>query len=102
MRKENLWHRASFIFVINTKNELLVQKRTMIKDYCPGFYDLASAGGVVGAGEDDDISAERELEEELGLTGFKLDRLFTFKHEVTDNRVFGNFYIVKDFDPDKQ
>ena len=24
MRKENLWHRASFIFVINTKNELLV------------------------------------------------------------------------------
>ena len=28
----------------------------MIKDYCPGHYDLASAGGVVGAGEDDDIS----------------------------------------------
>ena len=102
MRKENLWHRASFIFVINTSNELLVQKRTMIKDYCPGFYDLASAGGVVDAGEDDDVSAERELEEELGLIGYKLSKLFTFKHEVADNRVFGNFYIVSGFDPEKQ
>ena len=42
----------------------------MKKDYCPGFIDLA-AGGVIGAGEDEDISAIREVEEELGITNPK-------------------------------
>ena len=32
----------------------------MKKDYCPGFIDLA-AGGVIGAGEDEDLSAIREI-----------------------------------------
>ena len=36
----------------------------MLKDYCPGYFDLVT-GGVVGAGEDDDLSASRELAEEL-------------------------------------
>ena len=44
MRAKKLWHRASYVFVINDKNEVLVQKRTMIKDYCPGYFDLASGG----------------------------------------------------------
>ena len=39
----------------------------MQKDYCPGFIDLA-AGGVVGMAEPDvDMSAAREVEEELGI-----------------------------------
>ena len=39
----------------------------MTKDYCPGYFDLSSCGGVVDAGEDDQIGAEREMFEELGL-----------------------------------
>ena len=46
---------------------MLVQKRSMTKDYCPGYFDLSSCGGVVDAGEDDQIGAEREMFEELGL-----------------------------------
>jgi 8-oxo-dGTP pyrophosphatase MutT (NUDIX family) len=39
----------------------------MQKDYCPGFIDLA-AGGIVGMEDKDvDISAAREVEEELGI-----------------------------------
>ena len=38
----------------------------MQKDYCPGYFDLVT-GGVVAASEDDDVSAQRELEEELGV-----------------------------------
>ena len=41
--------------------------RSARKDYCPGYFDLASAGGVVDAGEDDHAGAARELSEELGL-----------------------------------
>ena len=39
----------------------------MIKDYCPGCYDLTT-GGVFGPKEDVTENAVRELEEETGLT----------------------------------
>jgi 8-oxo-dGTP pyrophosphatase MutT (NUDIX family) len=46
-----------------------VQKRSMQKDYCPGYIDLA-AGGVVGMEDTDvDESAKREVQEELGVEG---------------------------------
>jgi len=45
--------------VINSKKEFIVQKRSMLKDYCPGYLDLA-AGGVVGAEENEDENALRE------------------------------------------
>ena len=50
MRKQNLFHRSSFIFVINEYGKYLVQKRTSCKDYCPDYYDIAT-GGVVQFGE---------------------------------------------------
>jgi len=68
MRKEALWHRASYIFITNDEGKFCIQKRTDTKDYCPGFYDLVT-GGVVDFGEDDDVSASRELAEELGIEG---------------------------------
>ena len=59
MRRDSLWHRASFVFVITDKKhgeKLLVQKRTMKKDQCPGYFALAH-GGVVGEGEESDVNA---------------------------------------------
>jgi isopentenyldiphosphate isomerase len=66
VRAENLWHRASYIFVYNSDGEFYVQKRSMKKDYCPGYFDLAN-GGVMGADETDEENAKRELEEEIGI-----------------------------------
>ena len=60
MRENLLWHRASYVYIVTTSGKLLVQKRTLKKDYCPGYFDLAT-GGVVGEGEDDDLSAVREV-----------------------------------------
>ena len=74
MRKNARWHRASYIYVVTDGGELLVQKRSMKKDYCPGFYDLA-CGGVVGEGEDADESAKREAEEELGIRDANLEKI---------------------------
>lgn len=46
-RKERLLHRSTYIFARNSQGQYYVQKRTMLKDYCPGYYEVV-AGGVVG------------------------------------------------------
>ena len=62
----NLRHRAVHIFIFNRTGELLLQKRSRWKDRHPDVWD-SSAAGHVGAGEEYDATAVRELEEELGI-----------------------------------
>lgn len=90
MRARGLWHRACYIFVFDSMGRLFVQRRTETKDVYPGYYDVA-AGGVVQAGESYEESAERELEEELGIRS-ALTQLFDFSHEEGSNRVWGRAY----------
>jgi 16S rRNA (adenine1518-N6/adenine1519-N6)-dimethyltransferase len=63
----NLRHRAVHIFLFNRAGELLLQKRSRWKDRYPGLWD-SSAAGHVGASEEYDATAARELREELGVT----------------------------------
>ncbi len=91
MRARGLPHRACYILVFNSSNELFVQKRTTTKDIYPGYYDIA-AGGVVLAGESYDQSARRELEEELGIRDTPLTKHFEFKHQDANNIVWGRVY----------
>ncbi len=91
MRAKNLPHRAAYILVFNSNGELYVQKRTMAKDIYPGYYDVA-AGGVVLADESYEISAERELAEELGIRDVALARLFDFYHQDAYSRIWGRAY----------
>jgi 8-oxo-dGTP pyrophosphatase MutT (NUDIX family) len=71
MRAERLRHRAVFIAVQDGVGRLLVHQRSFAKDVRPGAWDIAF-GGVVGSGEDYDLAAERELAEEIGVTGVSL------------------------------
>jgi 8-oxo-dGTP pyrophosphatase MutT (NUDIX family) len=91
MRAQRLPHRSTYILVFNSRGELYVQKRTMTKDVFPGFYDIA-AGGVVLAGETYEQGAVRELEEEMGIRGVPLTRLFSFYFEDTAIRLWGYAY----------
>ena len=63
----NLRHRAVHVFLFNRAGELLLQKRSRWKDRHPLLWD-SSAAGHVGAGEEYDATAARELREELGVT----------------------------------
>lgn len=91
MRQRNLIHRATYVLVFNRRGRLFVQERTLTKDIYPGYLDIA-AGGVVLAGEPYDESAERELAEELGITGVPLMPQFAFFYDRPDNRVHGRVY----------
>ncbi len=91
VRKHALIHRVTYILVFNDCGELLLQKRTLLKDLYPGYYD-AAAGGVIKAGESYDISAARELEEELGIADAPLQAHFDYYFEATDNRCWGRVF----------
>jgi isopentenyldiphosphate isomerase len=60
-----LRHRAVHLLVVNRAGQVFLQQRSMAKDLFPGMWD-SSAAGHVGAGEDYDGTAARELAEELG------------------------------------
>jgi len=65
---QRLMHRAVHIFVLNSRGELLLQKRSAQKDEYPLCY-TSSASGHLSAGESYETAAPRELDEELGLAG---------------------------------
>ena len=68
VRRENLPHAATCVVVRRSNGEVLVHRRSDAKDVYPGLRDC-SFGGVVLAGEDPEVAAVRELEEEAGAAG---------------------------------
>jgi pyrimidine 5'-nucleotidase len=121
-----LWHRATYIIVRHETNGhddnhhhgdddntyLLVQRRSNIKDYCPGKLD-PTPGGVVGHNEAYDENAIREIEEEMNIrveqiapngnsdptvpsskntNANTLQPLFTFPYQDDKVNVWGKLY----------
>lgn len=66
VHRRKLRHRAVHVLLFNMRAELFVQKRSAAKDTFPRRFD-SSASGHVNSGEDYDICAQRETQEELGL-----------------------------------
>ncbi len=90
-----LVHRAVHVFVFNKRGDLLLQKRSSLKDLCPGLWD-SSVSGHLDAGEDYPAAARRELAEEMGIsaeaeeiaklapseeTGWEHVRLYRARHD---------------------
>jgi isopentenyldiphosphate isomerase len=91
MRQRKLRHRATYVLVFNAGGQLFVHRRTATKDVYPSFLDVA-IGGVVTAGETYDEAAQRELAEEIGVSGVPLRCMLPFHYEDEDNRVNGMVY----------
>lgn len=60
------FHRTAHVWIINNKNELLLQKRSANKKTHPNCWDISGAGHI-RAGESVIEGAIRELKEELGI-----------------------------------
>ena len=73
--REGLWHKAVVVFIINSKGQVLLQKRSANKKMWPNTWDV-TAGGHVLAGEFGFQSILRECEEELGIKLNKNDITF--------------------------
>lgn len=97
MRQEHLPHRASYIAVCNYAGRFLVEVRTLAKDYAPGLFD-AVVGGVMQHGEDEVLSAKRELFEEVGIDADKVSFYDLLPYKIigkSGRRFFyGYLYLV--------
>jgi len=63
--KDNEYMLAVHIYICNSLNEWLIQKRAATKDISPNIWDITD--GTVTSGEDSLTAALREVKEELGI-----------------------------------
>ncbi|MCL5410407.1 MAG: NUDIX domain-containing protein [Patescibacteria group bacterium] len=95
VHRKGLWHRVAHIWIVNSKGEVLIQKRASDKDSYPNMWAM-SCEGHVSAGQEPMQGALRELKEELGID-LKLDQIelsFTYKRSARYSRNFiGNHFI---------
>lgn len=75
VHKNGLWHRISHIWIVNSKGQILCQKRSKAKDIYPGRWETFFGGHIL-AGEQDLDSAVKEVSEELGANVNTGDLLF--------------------------
>ncbi|MEV1290829.1 NUDIX domain-containing protein [Pseudonocardia sp. NPDC049635] len=76
------WHASTAVALLSGDGErVYVHRRTDTKLVMPGRWD-AFAGGVLGAGEQPDAGAARELAEELGVSGVPLAPLGVLRFDA--------------------
>ncbi len=101
VHRDGDWHKAVHIWIVNDKNEILLQKRSPNKDSHPNMWDISSAGHLT-AGDDSLSGAIREIKEELGVdilpSQFELIgiRKSSSKPKVTFiNNEFNDVYLLR-------
>jgi isopentenyl-diphosphate Delta-isomerase len=85
--KEEAWtnglrHRIARISVLNSRGQLLVQKRSFDKPLYPGCWDI-SVSGHVDEGETYMQAALRELSEEIGISCHDIEEVGRYYIELT-------------------
>ena len=96
-----LLHRSVHVWFLNKEGQLLLQKRLKNMLACPRYWEI-SASGHVSAGQSSIEGAQRETEEELGvsLPQSSFNFLFTIEqHYVLNegtyiNNEFADVYLV--------
>jgi isopentenyl-diphosphate Delta-isomerase len=102
--KQGLWHRATHVWIYNSKGEILIQLRAKENKLYPNYWDISVAGHV-SSNEDPITTAVRETKEEIGLNIKEKDLEFLeirkasgFFKEIKNNE-FNYVYLIK-FDVD--
>lgn len=90
---EGFYHLGADVWIINSKNQILIQKRSPKKKQAPNVW--AMTGGSVIKGENSLQTIERETQEELGI---KLDRnqIQLIKHYRTGSVWLDTYFIRQD------
>lgn len=91
------FHRTAHVWIINNKNELLLQKRSSTKKTHPNCWDISGAGHI-RAKESVTEGAIRELKEELGVKATEKDLNYIATIRSTKNpknMEFQYVYLLK-------
>lgn len=82
-------HPVVHLHLVNSRNEIFLQKRKMDKLVQPGKWDTA-VGGHISYGEDLETSLRREAEEETGITDLipQFLKKYTWESELEKELVF--------------
>ncbi len=93
-------HRTVHMWIVRRRADggvdVLLQKRSADKDSYPGCYDISSAGHI-HAGDDFQVSAVREMEEELGICAeFSDFRFVGFHHGNLTDTFWGEQFIDRE------
>lgn len=91
MRADNLRHRSAAVVVLSTDGRLLVHRRADTKDLRPGWWDVC-VGGVVSVGETYEETAIRELAEEIGVVGARLEHIGDGRWDDVDSMEFSRIF----------
>lgn len=87
------WHRATHIWIVNSKKQVLCQQRSLKKDANPGKWQ-SFFGGHLKSGETYKQNAIQELKEELGINIINnLHTLYIRKSETAKH--FAQVYVLK-------
>jgi isopentenyl-diphosphate Delta-isomerase len=78
---EGRLHRAISVYVFNSRDELLLQRRASTKYHCGGLWTNTCCGHPL-PGEGNADAAQRRLREEMGLT-CPLSAMFEFSYRAT-------------------
>lgn len=85
----NILHPVVHLHLINSQNEIFLQKRKMDKLVQPGKWDT-SVGGHISFGESLETSLKREAQEEIGITDFEPQfvKKYIWESEIEKELVF--------------
>ncbi|MFA4872487.1 MAG: NUDIX domain-containing protein [Patescibacteria group bacterium] len=95
-RNRELIHPVIGIFVFDTQNRVLLQKRSATKDLNPHCWTL-SVGGHIKYGDTPIDTAVREIEEEIGIS-VNAEQLTLLGTMVTRNEVQSEYWYVYRYD----
>lgn len=78
IHRDGDWHRAMDVWILNSKGELLLQKRSPEKENNPNLWNISVAGHIA-SGDDAVTTAIREAREELGVSFAHKDLEYLFR-----------------------
>lgn len=88
---EGLYHLGADVWILNSENKILIQKRSPKKKLSPNVW--AMTGGSVIKGETSLETIERETREELGIS-LKMEDI-KFIQRFKEDNVFINTYVIR-------
>lgn len=106
IHRDGDWHKSAHVWLINSKGQILLQRRSLNVHTRPGIWDNTAAGHI-DTGNTSTFTAHQELKEEMGLDipeekfeliGTIVDQFVTNNGAVINNEFDDVYLLMMDVD----